>query len=190
MKNMNDKTKKRLVIASGLAVSAVLVILIAGAFKTPPTDDVDIPSSSSEPPSIVVETPDTTEKRNDIKIPDIEIPQKTGNPNGDDKGTDQTIQPDIPEKPTYTEKELTNPNQKPNGEKVNPPTKESPAPPQTHEKPTTPTQDTSQPQGGDTQNGKIYVPGFGWIENQGGGGEGSVAEDMYENGNKVGIMGN
>ena len=33
MKNMTDKTKKRLVIASGLAISAVLVILIAGAFK-------------------------------------------------------------------------------------------------------------------------------------------------------------
>lgn len=34
----------------------------------------------------------------------------------------------------------------------------------------------------------FYVPGFGWLESQG---EGTVtyAEDMYENGNKVGIMG-
>ncbi len=34
----------------------------------------------------------------------------------------------------------------------------------------------------------VYVPGFGWLESQG---EGTViyAEDMYENGNKVGIMG-
>lgn len=33
----------------------------------------------------------------------------------------------------------------------------------------------------------VYVPGFGWLESQG---EGTVihAENMYENGNKVGIM--
>lgn len=34
----------------------------------------------------------------------------------------------------------------------------------------------------------VYVPGFGWLESQG---EGAVIHDdmMYENGNKVGIMG-
>ena len=34
----------------------------------------------------------------------------------------------------------------------------------------------------------VYVPGFGWLESQG---EGTVIHDdmMYENGNKVGIMG-
>lgn len=40
------------------------------------------------------------------------------------------------------------------------------------------------PQSGDM----VYVPGFGWLESQG---EGTVIHDdmMYENGNKVGIMG-
>ena len=37
-------------------------------------------------------------------------------------------------------------------------------------------------------NGQIYIPGFGWVQNNGGGGSGTVAEDMYENGNKIGIM--
>lgn len=39
-------------------------------------------------------------------------------------------------------------------------------------------------------NGKPYVwiPGFGWIEDNGGGNVGTVAEDMYENGHKIGIM--
>ena len=92
MKNMTDKTKKRFVIAGGLAISAVLVILIAGAFKTPTTDDVDISNSRSESQSVVAETPDTTEKENDIKVPDIEIPQETENPNGDEC-INQTIQP-------------------------------------------------------------------------------------------------
>ena len=176
MKNMTDKTKKRLVIAGGLAISAVLVILIAGAFKTPATDDVDIPNSSSESPSIVVETPDTTEKENDIKVPDIEIPKDTENPNGDNKGTDQTIQPDISEKPTYTEEELKNPDQKPSGEKVDKPTEENPTPPQTQDKPT---EKPSNPTGG--------LPGFDNVPNAGEN-ETIYVDGMKENGNKVGTM--
>lgn len=34
----------------------------------------------------------------------------------------------------------------------------------------------------------VYVPGFGWIESQGLN-HAKYAEDMYENGNKIGIMG-
>ena len=33
----------------------------------------------------------------------------------------------------------------------------------------------------------VYVPGFGWIESQGPN-HVEYAEDMYENGNKIGIM--
>lgn len=175
MKNMTDKTKKRFVIAGGLAISAVLVILIAGAFKTPTTDDVDI-TNSNEPQSVVVETPDTTEKGNDIVVPDIELSKETENLNGDDKGTDQTIQSDIPQKPTYTEQELTNPEQKPNGEKVNKPTEENPTPPQTQDKPT---EKPSKPTGG--------LPGFDNVPNAGEN-ETIYVDGMKENGNKVGVM--
>ena len=38
------------------------------------------------------------------------------------------------------------------------------------------------------QNGMVYVPGFGYLKSEGPG-EWSVSESMYENGNKVGIMG-
>ena len=38
------------------------------------------------------------------------------------------------------------------------------------------------------QNDMVYVPGFGYLKSEGLG-EWSVSEDMYENGNKVGIMG-
>ena len=34
----------------------------------------------------------------------------------------------------------------------------------------------------------VYVPGFGWVESQGPN-HAEYAEDMYENGNKIGIMG-
>lgn len=48
----------------------------------------------------------------------------------------------------------------------------------------TPTQTVTEPQPSEM----VYVPGFGWLESQG---EGTVIHDdmMYENGNKVGIMG-
>ena len=42
----------------------------------------------------------------------------------------------------------------------------------------------AEPQTGDM----VYVPGFGWIENQGPN-HADYAADMYENGNKIGIMG-
>ena len=38
------------------------------------------------------------------------------------------------------------------------------------------------------QDGMVYVPGFGYLQSEGPG-EWSFSEDMYENGNKVGIMG-
>lgn len=41
---------------------------------------------------------------------------------------------------------------------------------------------------GDNSADMVYVPGFGWIENQGSN-QATYAEDMYENGNKIGIMG-
>lgn len=55
-------------------------------------------------------------------------------------------------------------------------------PEQTTEQPTT--QEAIESQSGDM----VYVPGFGWIENQGPNHVG-YAEDMYENGNKIGSMG-
>lgn len=187
MKNINDKTKKWIFIAGGLALSAVLVVAIIGQFRTPPIQDVDIPPQSSSSQDVTVDTPDITEKEDGITVPPIQIPEEPESSNGMDKGTEQTIQPNTSGKPNYTEEELKNPEQKPNGDKVIENDK-----PQDHdkvEKPVTPPKTDNQPQGGVVNSkGETYLPGFGWIENSGEN-QGSVAEDMYENGNKVGIMG-
>ena len=47
---------------------------------------------------------------------------------------------------------------------------------------------STAPQDGTIQDGKIYILGFGWVDYEGGGTEGIYAEDMYENGNTIGIM--
>lgn len=186
MKNMNDKKKKWLFVLGGLAVSIVLIAMIAGQFKKAPINDVDIPPQGNDSKNTVVEIPDIQDKENDIELPDVEIIEQQENSNGVDKGTEQTIQPNIPEKPTYTEEEIKNPNQKPNGDSINENDKV-----QDHnkvEKPLKSPKEDNQPQGGDVNSkGETYLPGFGWIENSGEN-HGGVAEDMYENGNKVGIM--
>lgn len=42
---------------------------------------------------------------------------------------------------------------------------------------------------GQRKDGKIFINGFGWVEDHGGGGRGEYAPDMYENGNKIGYFG-
>ena len=68
-----------------------------------------------------------------------------------------------------------------------PPASEVPVPP---EQDTTP-QHEPEPASAShesTSDNMVYVPGFGWIESQGPN-HAEYAEDMYENGNKIGIMG-
>lgn len=163
MKNMNDKTKKWLLVAGGLTLSAVLVVAITGQFKTEKPVDAPLPSQSSSVSDVAVDggTPDNTEKEKDvvIQIPDTTQPANSGN-GAVDTGTEQTIQGDVT-KPEYTEEELKNPNQKPDGDPV---TENDKA--QDHdkvEKPVTPPT-TNKPSGGNSIPGFDNVPNLG--ENQ------------------------
>lgn len=59
--------------------------------------------------------------------------------------------------------------------------------------PTIPAQLSAKPQSGDRAiiDGEphIWIPGFGWVKGESGRSIGTFAADMYENGNKIGIMG-
>ena len=182
MNNINDKTKRRLIVASGLIVSVILITLITNQLKKEPIEDAVLPNQSVETNDIIVEKPVITEKEDEIIVPEVKIPDTEKI----DTGTEQTIQGDVEKPKEPTKEQLTDPTQKPNGEKV-----ETPPEPVEHdkvEKPTETPKSDDVPQGGDTNNqGKTYLPGFGWIENSGEN-QGTVAEDMYENGNKIGNM--
>jgi len=186
MKNINEKVKKWLIISSGLVLSAVLLVAIMSQFKAPPINDLDLPDQNSNTQKVAVESPDITEKEDNIKVPPIEIEKETNNANGVDKGTEQTIQPD-PVKPEYTDEQLKNPEQKPNGEKVT--EQDKPVEHNKVEKPSTPSKSDNQPQGGEKKNGQIYVPGFGWIDDIGEG-QGTVVDGEGDINKQVGIMGN
>ena len=189
MKNMNDKTKKWLTVAGCLVICAVLVGLIGTRFRTEPPQDAPLPTQSSQPSDVTVDpgstTPAEKEKEPVVIPPDLSTPAPSNN-GAVSSGTEQTIQPDA-SKPEYTEDQLTDPTQKPNGDAVTEQDK-----PVEHDKvvqPTTPSKpQESQPQGGDTSGGKIYVPGFGWIDDIGEG-QGTTVDGDGDINKQVGQMG-
>lgn len=114
MKTMNDKTKKRLIVAGSLVVCAALVVLIGSRFISDKPADQPITSESSQPSNVTIDN--DTEKKSDVVVitPDTTKPVTTDN-GADFTGTEQTIQGDVT-KPEYTDDQLTDPSQKPNGE--------------------------------------------------------------------------
>ena len=119
-------------------------------------------------------------------MPEIKIPEDEMIDNvAIDTGTEQTIQGNVEKPKEPTEEQLTDPTQKPNGEKV-----ETPPEPVEHdkvEKPAETPKSNDEPQGGDTKNGKIYVPGFGWIDDVGEG-QGTTVDGEGDINKQIGNM--
>ena len=202
---LNERMKRRLAVLGCVVVGAVLIAAIGSQFRgeTQGSNQTEEQTKQTEAVTVAVmpaETTEvvTTEEETEPTKPDIVVrtepetePSGTGTteptaalPAQTDR-TEQAVQP-APEKPTAPPEEvLKNPTQKPDGETVEGTPEAIP-----HEEVVQPSEAPTQagePQYGDTQNGQIYVPGFGWIDEIGEG-QGTVAEDMYENGNKIGIM--
>ena len=160
MKNINDKTKKRFIIAGGILISVVLIFMISTRFQKEPVIDAAVPQTSADTSEVVVDESKAAEsaEKEEVTVPPIKGAEAPSVGNGaDDTGTEQTIQEDIPAKPTYTEEQLTDPTQKPNGEKVDPPKEED----ETPKAPAETLQTTEQkPSGG--------LPGFDNVPDGGG----------------------
>lgn len=199
---LTEKTKRYLAVGGGSMICIALIAVISLQFgKTSSGEDV-LPEETSMVTEIVVDSgivqteeakadieqdikPETDRITDTIKETEETVHPVDSRPAQTDQ-TEQSIQPDVIRPEAPSEDVLTNPTQMPDGTKV-----ESPPVPVEHDAVVTPTEPAAkpdEPQAGDTKNGQIYIPGFGWVQNNGGGGSGTVAEDMYENGNKIGIM--
>ena len=193
---LTEKTKRYLAIGGGAVICIGLVAAISLQFGKMPAGEDTLPEESSAVTEIVVDPGEVQIEESDSAA-DLVIKPETGTeteetaypvdsrPAQTDQ-TEQSIQPDVTKPEEPSEDVLTDPTQMPDGTKV-----ETPPTPGGHDEVGTPTEPEpvpGEPQAGDTQNGQIYIPGFGWVQNNGGGGSGTVAEDMYENGNKIGIM--
>lgn len=184
---MKDSTKKWLTIAGGLVVCALLVFVIARQFSNEKiTDELPPPSSSLQ--SEVVIDPDSSNSattsdsssntsEEDLTVKPQTMPDNTESNAGNgavSSGTEQTIQadPEVPEEPT--EEVLTDPSKMPDGTPV-----EGTPTPEDH--------NTFQPPEPPSTNTGGGLPGFSNVPNAGENQE-TNADDMYENGNKIGIM--
>lgn len=159
MKNITDKTKKWLTIAGLGIVCVALVIAISSQFKTetPMGDAIASPTAVTDNKvNPGIDTGDTAEEKEVV----IQANEPVAAP---------------------TESQKTDKTQKPNGEKVD----NVKAVDHDSVKKLNTTQ-TDKPQGGEKKDGKVYLPGFGWVTETGG--SGTTADDMYENGNKIGNM--
>jgi hypothetical protein len=179
---MKDSTKKRLIIAGLVAVSVLLIFGISRVLYKEPVQELPQESKPTEEVELVVDTVETgqvqdeSESTEETKELVIEVETENSVESGE-----QEIQPEP--KKTEDEKPEEPPALTEDVDATEPTT------PPAYEKPedTTPPADDT-PKTGDTKDGMIYIEGFGWVVDNGGGGSGTVADDMYENGNKVGIM--
>lgn len=202
---MTMKTKRGLAVGGGTVFCAALAVLIATRFAPEPEATAPDTSDTSSTTSISVEI--STAKRDETKPIKIEKPAESiiapdnstpteSNPEKeaadfiDDGGieinqdfpdpekTESAPQNEPPEPPKIEDEEmLTNPDKEPTYE-----------PEQIEIKPQ-PETPSDTPKHGDKKDGQIYINGFGWIKDEGGGGIGYTDTEMYQNGNKIGYFG-
>lgn len=171
MKDTNHKLKKWAMIAGLGLVCCVMAVVIGGKFaKAPPADD--LPTSSGTVSPEVKPDPNAGEKEPIILVPNPDhTPADTDG--ADSTGTEQTLQPkptkpQPPEKPTPApEVVLTDPDKKPDSKPI--------------------VQEPSKPEPPQVGEGEIYIPGFGGVTNEGGGGQGedSVIDPEHPDFDKI-----
>lgn len=191
---MKENTKKRLVIAGLAAVCVLLVFGISRVLYKEPVQSLPEESRTEEDTELVIDDGEISKLPESDSTEDVENTEEEKElvidiqpETGQTESGLQEIQKE-PEK-TEDEKPQEPPALEENADVTNP---ETPPAYEEPEKTTPPTDNTSSaettPSHGDRKDGMIYIDGFGWITDNGGGGSGTVADDMYENGNKVGIM--
>ena len=164
--------KNRIIIAA-----AITVCLALCAAVWPQTEKVEKPPTPSETANVTTPRP-TLPEPEELILPAITEKQESGMPEAESAPEVATEELPIPvpeiEDEAETEQEYV------------PPT-------QTDSIPVQPTQpepkSAPEPIANDNELADmVYVPGFGWIQSEGPN-HVEYAEDMYENGNKIGTMG-
>ena len=160
---MTDKTKRIVLIAVCCLLCVAAAVGIAVRFG----GNADISSGvvSDDP----AQGADSSGLEKTIQADPVkpESPEKPESPAGTTTLPDDHDGTDVPEEERKTEDEV---------------------PPTYEETPTVTPTETEPAAGSTNSSGQVYVPGFGYVENSGEN-QGGTLDDMYENGNKIGIMG-
>ena len=193
---MTEKTKKIILISIGcllcLAVAIGIATRFSGNAAIPSGVVSDDPAQSGDPVDVNINSDD----QNDMNI-QAEIPDESKEDlaqGADSSGLEQSIQadpvkPEQPEKPEAPSGTTTLPEDHDGSDVPEEERKTEDEEPPTYEEPPANPPAESEPAAGSTNSsGQVYVPGFGYVENSGDN-QGGTLDDMYENGNKIGIMG-
>lgn len=187
MSRLNTKNQRRLLVL-GLAVlcialAAVLFTFVGGGEKNNPHPSANnvsrkagvkkrqTPAKTEVPVPAVTKTPVTTSsslQSGKDEVLNVDKQQKV------EVSVAKTPEkPAEPAKPVIKDKKvLKNPNKKPEYDKSQ----------------TTVDPKSSQPKSGDKKNGKVYIPGFGWVKDEGGGSQGEVVGSDGDIHKQVGQM--
>lgn len=174
MKKLSDRSKRSLTIA-GIGVVCVAVIIgISYQFKAKGVNDTDVTASSSSSSSeVTVSAIGTNDNATESTAP---VSYASSQASEASSKADQVIQPDVSKPAALSSKPV------PQGSTSNP-----------SKAPTYSSKDTSPSKGSGDQNfqkkdGKIYVPGFGWVTDNGGGGSGTTVDGGGDINKQVGQM--
>lgn len=198
---MTEKTKRIVLIAVCcalcVAVGVGIVTRFGGSSDIPSGTVSDDPASSNDPTVDIDPAADDKPGQQisvDIQGQNSDSSKTDPAQGADSGGTEQTIQadpvkPEEPEKPEAPTGATTLPDDHdasdvPEAERK---TEDEPAPTYSEQPTSKPTE--SEPAAGSTNAaGQVYVPGFGYVDYEGEN-VGIQDESIYENGNKIGIMG-
>ncbi len=191
---MKANVKKHVIIASLSAVSVAMVCVIAAQFNTklPSVESVaeetteaeiivEITANAKEKNKSDVTDKNAVDKENAAETKNIQYEDfiKNGGVEVDQSFAAATKPETAPPPPEIADTAaLTNPAEPPKYESEQVEIK-----PQASEPP------SDSPKHGDKKDGMIYINGFGWVVDNGGGGTNEYVYDMYENGNKIGYFG-
>ena len=185
MSKLSAKTQKRLLV-SGLA--AICVVLAVAVFSL-------VGGSGEKDKSNIANNISNNVTVDDIKTDDkagVSVPNITAPTNGTESQTSSNVALDIdkqqnvevpiaetPQKSAEPEKPVV----KDAGALKNPDT-----PPVYDKEQTTVEKKSSEPKSGDKKDGQVYIPGFGWVKDEGGGSQGKVGKSDGDINKQVGIM--
>lgn len=195
MSKLSVKTQKMLLV-SGLA--AICVVLAVAVFSfiggNSEKEKINIAENDISNNVIVddIKADDKVETENEVEVsvPEITEPP-TGGTESQASGNESIVldidkQQDVevpiaetPQKPAEPEKPVV---------KDEEAVKNPDTPPVYDKEQTTVETKSSEPKSGDKKDGNVYIPGFGWVVDEGGGGKGEIVDSDGDINKQVGIM--
>lgn len=192
---MKANVKKHVIIASLSAVCVAMACVIAAQFNTKLPLAEKVEETTTTPEITIAITTKSREEKKPLVTNSVSAPQKeettetsevlyeefvgSGGIEIDQSFTESTKPETAPPPPEVADTAaLTDPAEPPKYK-----SEQIEIKPQVTEPP------SDSPKHGDKKDGMIYINGFGWIVDEGGGSRSEYAAGMYENGNKIGYFG-